>query len=43
MRGADEPQTTFFSYDAVEDRIPSDHPLRTIAVQQTVTDGLRAV
>ena len=30
MRGADEPQTTLFSYVSVEDRIPSDHPLRTI-------------
>ena len=30
MRGADEPQTTLFSYVSVEDRIPADHPLRTI-------------
>ena len=30
MRGADEPQTTLFSYLSVEDRIPADHPLRTI-------------
>ena len=30
MRGADEPQTTLFSYVSVEDRIPVDHPLRTI-------------
>ena len=30
MRGADEPQTTLFSYMSVEDRIPADHPLRTI-------------
>ena len=30
MRGADEPQTTLFSYVSVEDRIPLDHPLRTI-------------
>jgi transposase len=32
MRGADEPQTTLFSYLSVEDRIPADHPLRTILV-----------
>ena len=30
MRGADEPQTTLFSYVSVKDRIPADHPLRTI-------------
>ncbi len=30
MRGADEPQTTLFSYVSIEDRIPADHPLRTI-------------
>jgi transposase len=30
MRGADEPQTTSFSYVSIEDRIPADHPLRTI-------------
>ncbi|MDZ7631969.1 MAG: IS5 family transposase [Gemmatimonadaceae bacterium] len=30
MRGADQPQTTLFSYMSVEDRIPADHPLRTI-------------
>ena len=30
MRGADQPQTAMFSYLSVEDRIPADHPLRTI-------------
>ena len=30
MRGADEPQTTLFSSVSVDDRIPADHPLRTI-------------
>jgi len=30
MRGADQPQTTLFSYLSAEDRIPADHPLRTI-------------
>lgn len=30
MRGSDLPQTTLFSYLSVEDRIPADHPLRTI-------------
>ena len=30
MRAADEPQTTLFSNVSVEDRIPADHPLRTI-------------
>ena len=30
MRGADQPQTTMFSYLSVEDRIPAEHPLRTI-------------
>jgi transposase len=30
MRGSDLPQTALFSYLSVEDRIPPDHPLRTI-------------
>lgn len=30
MRGPDHPQTALFSYVAVEDRIPADHPLRAI-------------
>ena len=30
MRGDDQPQTTLFSFISIEDRIPADHPLRTI-------------
>lgn len=30
MRGPDHPQTALFSYLSVEERIPADHPLRTI-------------
>ena len=30
MRGPDHPQTAMFSYVSIEDRIPADHPLRTI-------------
>ena len=30
MRGPDHPQTALFSYRSVEDRIPRQHPLRTI-------------
>jgi len=30
MRGSDLPQTALFSYLSVEDRIPVDHPLRSI-------------
>lgn len=30
MRGADERQTSMFSYVGMEDRIPADHPLRRI-------------
>jgi len=30
MRGTDQPQTTLFSYLSIEDRIPQDHPLRTM-------------
>ena len=30
MRGDDQPQTALFSYISVEDRIPRDHPLRSI-------------
>src|ERR1044071_3766161 len=33
MRGHVEPQGGLFSYFSVEDRIPSDHPLRGIKVQ----------
>jgi transposase len=30
MRGADHPQTTVFSVISIEDRIPTDHPLRAM-------------
>ena len=30
MRGADEQQPILFSYRAIEDRIPADHPLRAM-------------
>lgn len=30
MRGPDHPQTALFSYLSIDDRIPPDHPLRTI-------------
>jgi transposase len=30
MRGSDHPQTTMFSVVSIEDRIPTDHPLRAI-------------
>lgn len=30
MRGADEQQSILFSYRSIEDRIPSDHPLRVM-------------
>lgn len=30
MRGADERQAVLFSYRSIEDRIPSDHPLRAM-------------
>ena len=50
MRGADQPQTAMFSYLAVEDRIPADHPLRAMSalIQPILTalsprfDGLYA-
>lgn len=41
MRGSDLPQTTLFSYLSVEDRIPADHPLRTI--QELVNPILAAL
>ncbi len=41
MRGADQPQTTMFSYVSVEDRIPADHPLRAIhALVQPILTAL---
>ena len=39
MRGSDVPQTTLFSYLSVEERIPADHPLRTI---QTLVNPILA-
>lgn len=39
MRGSDLPQTALFSYLSVEDRIPADHPLRTI---QTLVNPILA-
>ncbi len=30
MRGPDERQQILFSYRSVEERIPADHPLRTM-------------
>ena len=41
MRGSDHPQTAMFSYIAIEDRIPSDHPLR--AIQRLVNPILAAL
>ena len=41
MRGADQPQTALFSYVSIEDRIPADHPLRTI--QALVNPALTAL
>lgn len=39
MRGADDEQSILFSYRSIEDRIPSDHPLR--AMRQLVDPLLR--
>jgi transposase len=39
MRGEDQPQTALFSYVSIEDRIPADHPLRTI---QTLVNPILA-
>jgi transposase len=39
MRGPDHPQTAMFSYLSIEDRIPVDHPLRTI---QTLVNPILA-
>ncbi len=41
MRGDDEQQTGMFSYVTLEDRVPQDHPLRTI--RKTVDEILRAM
>lgn len=41
MRGADEAQTTMFSYLSIEARIPANHPLRTIqALVNPILDEL---
>jgi len=41
MRGADQPQTAMFSYLSIEDRIPADHPLRTVhALVQPILTAL---
>jgi len=41
MRGADDEQAILFSYRSIEDRIPSDHPLR--AMRQLVDPLLSAL
>jgi hypothetical protein len=42
MRGADQPQSTMFSYVSIEDRIPADHPLRAMhALVQPILRALR--
>ena len=40
MRGTDEQQATFFSYVSPEQRVPEEHPLRTIRelVNRVLTD-----
>lgn len=41
MRGSDPKQPVIFSYIALEDRVPSDHPLRTIRrIVDRVLEGL---
>ena len=41
MRGADQPQTSMFSYVSVEDRIPADHPWRAMhALVQPILHAL---
>jgi transposase len=41
MRGADQPQSTMWSYLPVEDRIPRDHPLRPLRAM--VNEALRTL
>ena len=41
MRGRDEQQASVFSYVSAEERIPEDHPLRT--VRKTVDEVLRSM
>src|SRR5690606_29997848 len=41
MRGSDPKQPVIFSYVALEDRVPADHPLRTIRqIVDQVLEGL---
>jgi transposase len=41
MRGTDQPQTVLFSFVSIEDRIPADHPLRTMqALVNPILTGL---
>jgi hypothetical protein len=37
MRGADQPQSLVCGYVSIEDRIPADHPLRTMLLQALYT------
>lgn len=41
MRGDDQQQSEMFSYVCLQDRVPQDHPLRTI--RKSVDDVLRAM
>ena len=36
MRGDDRQQSGMFSYVSLEERVPQDHPLRRIRVDQTL-------
>ncbi|CAA9369071.1 MAG: hypothetical protein AVDCRST_MAG68-5295, partial [uncultured Gemmatimonadetes bacterium] len=37
MRGLDDREPTLFSYVSLEDRVPRDHPLRTV---KKLVDGI---
>ncbi|MCQ9376073.1 transposase, partial [Methyloversatilis sp. XJ19-13] len=39
MRGQENPQTSMFSYVSLEQRVPKDHPLRTL---RALVDGILA-
>ena len=39
MRGHENPQASMFSYVSLEQRVPKDHPLRTL---RTLVDGILA-
>ncbi len=41
MRGDDQQQSGMFSYVSLEDRVPQDHPLRSI--RESVDEILRAM